>query len=1847
MGLNTLFIDPVALTGGCPVAALFNVSNLNVEISSQIGSGVARMPSFSISCSPTPGRSSLLRRIAAGLAALSVSLAICLSPQSAAFAGKSVLAASTRLGPTAASTPITLSLVLPVRNQAQLTALIHKLYNVNDSMYGQYLTPARFTAEFGPTSDQVTAVKAAASRVGLAVLDVSPNNTIIRVGGAASTVDAAFGVTLNDYIGPDGGRFIAADRAPTLPAGLAGSLLSVVGLDGSEKLHHAGAPAERVSGTGLDIPNIRPTPSVVGYYSGSAGLLPSDVYSIYDWTSPSTGAGQSVALVEFAGWTPADITDWGSIAFHTPPTVTPVVVPVDGETQPILSVGGSMCCTVDIDLVLTMAPGISNLYVYEPPANDAQDALDMYNQMASDDKASMISSAWGYTEDDFVKGEGYVVSVEQAFEEMAAQGQTFCEAAGDNGAYADPYLSTPNVGFEAAMPYVLSVGGTDLTDGPGETYVSETSWGLGTLGGGGGFSSFWALPSFQIGAFNPSVNTQGSLTMRNLPDVSIFSDYGDQGYEVLWTDTTGAYGPVGTQYTWWFNGNEAPLWAGFLASVNAGRSAAFKPGIGFANPAIYSLAERPANYANDFHDIADGSNNLFYNAVTGYDNSTGWGTFVADNLYADLVSFTAVTVQSLSFDPSTVGIGESSTGTVTLSSAAPVAGATVEIVDPTNLPVASAVVNSGDTTGTFTVIPPCTTTYTAAYDASTANGTVFTPIPAIPAGVTATGGAGDVALAWSPNTGGTSYSIYRSTTSGDEGPLAIGTATGPSYTDTDVSYGVWYYYTVVAIAAGGTSPQSSEASATPIPAVPTGLSATAGNTEVSLAWSETAGAASYNVYRATASGGEGSIPIATCSTTAFIDSGLTNGVRYFYTVTAVNTGTMSAQSSEVSATPEPPAPPPPLVPAGLTATAGNRVVSLSWTASSNATSYDVYRATTSGGEGTTVEGTATGTVYNDIVLPNVTYYYTVAAVNSLETSSQSSEASAIDMSTSGTVWAWGFNGGGDFGNGTTTSSTTPVDVGLNGVTAIACNSGDSIFLESNSTVWESGMNDDGELGNGTTSATDVPVEVTGLTDMTAIAQTFGVFSLALRSDGTVWAWGANNYGQLGNGNTTDNSAPVEVTGVSDATAVAGGGFFSMAGLSDGTVEAWGENNEGQLGNGSTTNSSVPVDVTGLTGVTAIAAGGFFGMALRADGTVWSWGENTYGELGNGTFTSSSVPVEVTGLTGVTAIAGGGDDFGLALESNGTVWAWGNNGDGELGNGSTTNSSVPVQVTGIGAVVAISAGIGHSLAIGSDGSIRTWGDNLDGDLGNGTSTASDVPVEVTGLSGVSALAGGDANSLAILGAPVTPTGLTATGGNGQVLLSWTAGAGATSYNIYQSTASGGEGTVPVATSTSTSLEVPFLTNGDTYYFKVASVNSVGTSAQSSEASATPEAPSPPAPTGLTATAGDSLVSLSWVAAMGATSYNVYRSTISGGEGTSAIGSTSGTGTTYSDTGLTNGVKYFYTVATVNGAGTSSQSSEVSATPENAIPATPTGLVVTGGNTQVALAWTASSGSTSYNVYRGTASGGEGSTAVGTSGTSTSYVDIGLTNGVTYFYKVAAVSAAGTSAQSSEVSVVPDPLPVPTNLTATAGDTQVSLSWSATSVATSYNVYRGSASGAEGAKAIGTSASTSYTDFFLSDGVTYYYKVAAVNSAGTSAQSSEASATPEPPIPVIPTGLTATPGNAQVALTWTVSTGATTYNVYRATASGAEGSTAAATGITAASYTDTGLTNGVTYFFKVAAVNGGGTSAQSTEASATPEPPIPAAPTGLTATGGMVSGSPSRRRWREPREADRGRRPARSS
>jgi alpha-tubulin suppressor-like RCC1 family protein len=359
----------------------------------------------------------------------------------------------------------------------------------------------------------------------------------------------------------------------------------------------------------------------------------------------------------------------------------------------------------------------------------------------------------------------------------------------------------------------------------------------------------------------------------------------------------------------------------------------------------------------------------------------------------------------------------------------------------------------------------------------------------------------------------------------------------------------------------------------------------------------------------------------------------------------------------------------------------------------------------------------------------------------------------------GTIWTWGDNSHGQRGNGTTTAISTPQQVdNLFNVTNIAAGAGHTIVRKSDETVWGLGNNGNGQLGNGTTTSSFVPVPVSGLISFVTTVAAGNGTTLALMNDGSssVKAWGNNSSGQLGDGTTTERHTPVQVGGgLNIITAIAAGSGHSVALRQGGTVWTWGANNFGQLGDGTTTERHTPVQVSqssGLSSVTAIAAGSGHTVALRSDLTVWAWGNNSNGQLGDGTVISRSAPVQVpvSGLTNITAIAAG-NGYSVALRGDGTVWAWGANNFGQLGDSTTTDHHTPVQVSGLTGIKAIAAGNGHTVALTNSGTVWAWGANEFGQLGDGTTTNRSVPVQViqtSGLSNITAVAAGDFHSVAL-------------------------------------------------------------------------------------------------------------------------------------------------------------------------------------------------------------------------------------------------------------------------------------------------------------------------------------------------------------------------------------------------------------------------------------------------------------------------------------------------------------------
>ena len=280
----------------------------------------------------------------------------------------------------------------------------------------------------------------------------------------------------------------------------------------------------------------------------------------------------------------------------------------------------------------------------------------------------------------------------------------------------------------------------------------------------------------------------------------------------------------------------------------------------------------------------------------------------------------------------------------------------------------------------------------------------------------------------------------------------------------------------------------------------------------------------------------------------------------------------------------------------------------------------------------------------------------------------------------------------------------------------------TVAIKSDGTLWAWGSNGGGQLGDGTTIARLTPTPIgTGTTWRTVVAG--AGHTLALKSDGTLWAWGSNGFGQLGDGTPTSRSTPTPIAPGQTWLAIATGREHTIAIRSDRTLWVWGSNLYGRLGDGTTIDKLAPTQI-GLSGTwIAVAAGGWHSLALRSDGTLWVWGNNGNGQLGDGTINGRETPIQIeTGSTWTSIAAGFA--YTLAIKSDGTLWAWGHNGFGQLGDGTTDGpiNQGRITPTPIGTNAnwsAIAAGYNHTLAIKTDGTLWVWGSNVAGQLGNGT------------------------------------------------------------------------------------------------------------------------------------------------------------------------------------------------------------------------------------------------------------------------------------------------------------------------------------------------------------------------------------------------------------------------------------------------------------------------------------------------------------------------------------------------
>jgi len=362
---------------------------------------------------------------------------------------------------------------------------------------------------------------------------------------------------------------------------------------------------------------------------------------------------------------------------------------------------------------------------------------------------------------------------------------------------------------------------------------------------------------------------------------------------------------------------------------------------------------------------------------------------------------------------------------------------------------------------------------------------------------------------------------------------------------------------------------------------------------------------------------------------------------------------------------------------------------------------------------------------------------------------------AFGVKTDDTLWAWGSNQFGQLGNVTATDQYLPVQISGTGWASIVCGAYHTLGLKTDGSLWAWGDNRFGQLGNGTAISSTVPVQIGNNTDWLAVA-CGEKYSVAIKNDGTLWSWGNNNFGQLGDGTQVDRDVPTQISGTGWAV-IACGTNHTLAIKSDTTLWAWGNNESGQLGIGTEINKNTPAQITG-SGWSKVTAGLAHSVALKNDATVWAWGYDWDGEVGdgdNGYYQHRNLPVQLTG-TGWTNISAG-RSYTMALKTDGTLWAWGSDNAGQLGDGNigawvsdvqygkrsgcagnrgwsagdgyTNNPKyVPTRIGTDNNWLAIAAGSDFAVVLKNDGALWAWGDNYSGQLGDGTTADRKLPAK---------------------------------------------------------------------------------------------------------------------------------------------------------------------------------------------------------------------------------------------------------------------------------------------------------------------------------------------------------------------------------------------------------------------------------------------------------------------------------------------------------------------------------------
>ncbi|MEO5969128.1 MAG: S53 family peptidase, partial [Bdellovibrionia bacterium] len=388
---------------------------------------------------------------------------------------------------------LSISIAMRPNREIELDRLLKELYNPKNPKYHKFITPDQFVAKFGPTEKQVEQVKNLLKQNGFKSVSADDNRLLVHAKGNVAAVNQVFHTEVHSFKDKAGKAFYAPSFELQVPRGFA--IRGVHGLDNSMTWK---SQARRL--------NVRP------FLGPEGGFTPVEINAAYSIPKGLTGAGQTIALFELDGYDPADI-----LAYEKAYGISPVPlrnILVDGATGK--PGNAALEVVLDIELITAVAPGAKELLIYEG-GNTSDGVLSTYNRIANDNLAKIVSVSWGSSEisapSSFIQSESII------FKQMAAQGQAVYVASGDNGAYDDQV----NLGVNdpSSQPYVVAVGGTQLTTKKDGSYDSETTWNT-DGGGGGGISEVWTIPSYQIGVAND--RNQVSPKMRNVPDVALNAD---------------------------------------------------------------------------------------------------------------------------------------------------------------------------------------------------------------------------------------------------------------------------------------------------------------------------------------------------------------------------------------------------------------------------------------------------------------------------------------------------------------------------------------------------------------------------------------------------------------------------------------------------------------------------------------------------------------------------------------------------------------------------------------------------------------------------------------------------------------------------------------------------------------------------------------------------------------------------------------------------------------------------------------------------------------------------------------------------------------------------------------------------------------------------------------------------------------------------------------------------------------------------------------------------------------------------------------------------------------------------